>query len=261
MWSSVKPVSAIPALLLALALPLAQAHAAASILVWPVDPVIEHDERAAALWIENRGNAPSLLQLRIFAWSQEDGADRYADQAEIVGTPPMIRIEPGKRQLVRLTRIIPTPPGVERAFRVVIDEVPMQAAPETPAAPAVGLKFQFRYSIPLFVYGEGLWWKIRADRRRNPQSAGQPDLSWRIFVQNGQKSLEIRNGGTVHARLTGAYFRQGGTELPLAQGLFCYVLAGSSILRPIADGATATATLNATVNGSPRTLTMAAPRE
>ncbi|WP_443969461.1 fimbrial biogenesis chaperone [Sphingobium sp. CR28] len=243
-------------LLFAALAPASAAHASGAVLVWPVDPVIEHDQQAVALWLENRGSKASLLQVRILAWTQVDGEDRYADQEEIVGTPPMIRIEPGKRQMVRLTRAVPMSPGVERAFRVLIDEIPANASPAAADedAPSVGVRLQFRYSIPLFVYGEGLWWKPRGDRQRNPASAGQPALSWRIVRRDGKPYLEIGNTGPVHARLTGVRFTHGGEAMTLAEGLLGYVLAGSSLRRPLPEAVAADATLMATVNGGPEAL-------
>ncbi|MEA4838144.1 MAG: molecular chaperone [Rhodospirillaceae bacterium] len=231
------------------------ACASGSVLIWPVDPVIEQGERAKALWLENRGNKPALLQVRIFSWTQIDGQDHYADQEEIVGTPPMARIEPGKRQLVRLTRVSPTPPGTEKAFRLVIDEVPMQPAETetgTPGKPVMGVQFQFRYSIPLFVYGDGLREKSRPDRGGKVGIDGEPVLACRVVAQAGQRYLEISNTGPVHARLTNAHIRQGSGATVLAEGLFGYVLAGTSIRRPLPQGVRGGAVLAATVNADPQ---------
>lgn len=33
------------------------AWAATSVLIWPIDPVLEADQKAGALWLENRGTA------------------------------------------------------------------------------------------------------------------------------------------------------------------------------------------------------------
>lgn len=43
------------------------AGAATSVLIWPIDPVLEADQKAGALWLENRGTAPANLQVRVFA--------------------------------------------------------------------------------------------------------------------------------------------------------------------------------------------------
>lgn len=226
-----------------------QARASNSILIWPIDPVIEHDERATALWLENRGSKPAHMQLRIFAWRQVDGESVYTPQTDIVGSPPMIRIEPGQRQLVRLTRMVEMPVGVERAYRIIVDEIPTPD-PEGDNAPAsVGIKFQMRYSIPLFAYGEGLWTKVKHDRDRDPATAARPELAWRIVPHEGKRFVEIRNSGKVHARLTEAGFHHGGKVLMVADGLLGYVLPGSSMRWPLPDGVTPQSELMAKING------------
>lgn len=229
--------------------PLAQAGSA--LLVWPVDPVIEHDERAAALWIENRGTDPALLQLRIFAWGQEDGENNYATQSEVVGTPPMLRIEPGQRQLVRLTRVGEVQAGTEWAYRVILDEIPTPTQPtEDEGKASAGLKFQMRYSIPLFVQGQGLWTKERPDRTRNPGSATQPVLEWRTVAREGHTFLEIHNRGLVHARLTEVVFLQGQRSVGVADGMLGYVLAGKAARWPLPKGTEVGGTLMAKINGA-----------
>lgn len=62
----------------------------------------------------------------------------------------------------------------------------------------------------------------------------------------------------MHARVTGVHLRQGGTETVLAQGLYGYVLPGKSLVRPAPEGGQGTATLSATVNGSPQMLVIPA---
>lgn len=46
------------------------AQAAASVMIWPIDPVIKSDQRAAALWLENRDTRPVTLQVRVFGWAE-----------------------------------------------------------------------------------------------------------------------------------------------------------------------------------------------
>jgi fimbrial chaperone protein len=120
-----------------------------SILLWPVNPVIEADDRAAALWLENPGKAPVTLQIRIYAWAQQDGKSVYAAQDAVLGTPPIATIAPGEKQLVRLTRTLATAPGTEAAYRVVVDEIPA-ARPAGAAGAAVSVRM--RDELPLFAY-------------------------------------------------------------------------------------------------------------
>ena len=99
------------AVLGALLLGVATAQAASSVLIWPIDPVLEADQQASALWLENRGTETASLQIRVFAWSQSGFSDQYQNQRDVIGSPPVAKIEPGQKQLVRLTRTKDVPPG------------------------------------------------------------------------------------------------------------------------------------------------------
>lgn len=239
------------ALLLLLAIPHRAAAQAAggSILLWPVNPVIEADERAAALWLENPGKAPVTLQIRIYAWAQQDGKNVYAAQDAILGTPPIATIAPGEKQLVRLTRTLAAAPGRESAYRVVVDEIPT-AKPASESGAAVS--FRMRYSLPLFAYGQGLAAPGTTPVKPRAQPAPAPVLAWRTGRDRDGPYLEIRNSAIVHARLTDVAFPNGGGEPHVvAKGLLGYVLPGAAMRWPLAADMQASATLVASINGAP----------
>lgn len=225
---------------------------AGSVLIWPVDPVIKQDERAVGLWLENKGQQPVQLQMRVFAWNQPDGENRHTPQTAVVGTPPMLRIDPGKRQFVRLTRMAEAAAGRETAYRVIIDEIPPLpgAKPENAARQGAGIRFQMRYSIPLFVYGKGMEEPKGDPGQRNTKMA-QPMLSWRTITFDGVRYVEVRNTGGVHARLVDANFLQRGATRPFAPGLLGYVLAGVAARFPLPEGVDPQGVLVATVNTGP----------
>ncbi|MCY1412217.1 Chaperone protein EcpD precursor [compost metagenome] len=226
------------------------ARAASSVLIWPIDPVLESDRKASALWLENRGNAPVLMQVRVFAWTQADYEEQFQEQQTIIGSPPMIRIEPGKKQLIRLTRTVPMPAGSEQAYRIIIDEIPTPDTQLKEEKSSAAIKFQMRYSVPLFAYGDGLWFKEdpNSKRKRDPASAGQPKLSWKVVTQDGKSFLEVRNQGPVHARLARAALQQAGKSTSVSDGLLGYVLAHSSMRWPLAQRPAADASLKAEIN-------------
>lgn len=225
-------------------------QAATSVLIWPIDPVLEAEQKAGALWLENRGTAPANLQVRVFAWRQGDYDDQYQAQREIIGSPPVANIAPGQKQLIRLTRTGASPVGQEQAYRIIIDEIP-PALPDAANTdkPQAAIRFQMRYSVPLFVYGQGLWGKPDATGQRNPGSVGKPALSWRQVSVQGRPFVEIRNTGPVHARLTDVVLQQGGQNRPLVEGLLGYVLPGASMRWPVPQPMTATSVLKGRVNG------------
>ena len=228
-------------------------QAASSVLIWPIDPVLEADQQASALWLENRGNETANLQIRVFAWSQSGFNDQYQNQRDVIGSPPVAKIEPGQKQLVRLTRTREIPPGQELAYRIIIDEIPSAspAAAES-GKTAAAIRFQMRYSVPLFAYGAGLWSKEDTSRKRDPKGAGLPDLSWRTVAVDGRPYVEVRNQGAVHARLTDVALKQGGQTKPLVEGLLGYVLPGAIMRWPAPGPMAQDPALQVRVNGSPQ---------
>lgn len=226
------------------------AQAATSVLIWPIDPVIEANQKAGSLWLENRGSEPASLQVRVFAWHQSDFDDQYQAQREIIGSPPVATIAPGQKQLVRLTRNGPSPVGQEQAYRIIIDEIPQALPPsEKNAGPTAAIRFQMRYSVPLFVYGDGLWGKPDPEGQRDNAGVGKPQLSWRQVQAQGRSWIEIRNSGPVHARLTDVVMQQGGQSRPVVEGLLGYVLPGTTMRWPAPLQASATTILKGRING------------
>lgn len=205
-------------------------HAANSVMIWPIDPKIHSEDKASELWLENRGNATTLMQVRIFQWQQINGQEQYQTQQQVVASPPLVRIEPGQKQLVRLIKQTPPSANTETAYRVVLDEIP---TPQKPGENQAGLTFQMRYSVPLFVYGNGL----------TPDGV-KPQLSWQLVNNGGKRFIEIANSGNGHARISKAQL-DGRT---LSDGLLGYVLARSSNRFPV--NAASGSELQAQVNDS-----------
>ena len=239
--------SLLASLVLAIALPVAApAQPAAvqqpgSLLIWPVTPAIEGDARAAALWLENPGKAPITLQVRIYAWAQQDGRNVYAEQDEILGTPPIISIQPGQRQLIRLTRTGAPPAVPEKTYRVVVDEIP---AAETSTTPGAAVSFRMRYSLPLFSYAAG-------GKAKGAAPLPAPALSWRVGEDGDGRFLEVRNGGAGHARLTEAAFSGGARKVSMSEGLLGYVLPGAIMRWPLPAGVEVRDEFVVAVNGAP----------
>ena len=226
------------------------AQAASSVLIWPIDPVLEADQQASALWLENRGTETANLQIRVFGWSQSGFAEQYQNQRDVIGSPPVAKIEPGQKQLVRLTRTKDVPPGQELAYRIIIDEIPSAQPPAAEGGKtAAAIRFQMRYSVPLFAYGAGLWSKEDSTRPRDPKGVGVPQLSWRTVAVDGRPYVEVRNQGAVHARLTDVVIKQGGQNKPLAEGLLGYVLPGAVMRWPAPGPLASESALQVRVNG------------
>src|SRR3546814_8536298 len=74
---------------------------AVSLQVSPVSLRMQGEQTASALWLSNTGKSALHAQVRIFHWTQAGGNDKLTPTTDLVASPPMVSIEPGKRQLVR----------------------------------------------------------------------------------------------------------------------------------------------------------------
>ncbi|WP_246179368.1 fimbrial biogenesis chaperone [Pandoraea aquatica] len=228
-------------------------QAATSVMIWPIDPVIESDQRATALWLENRDVHPVTLQIRVLAWRQSGWEDLYAEnQQRVVGSPPVANVSPGQRQLIRLTKLDDVAPGTETAYRVLVDEIPQPRDPAVPeSGSTVGVRFQMHYSIPLFVNGAGVRTKDTAEHPREHDRLAVPALVWQVALSEGKRWLVLSNRGAVHARITSLAVTSGATTTSVGEGLLGYVLPGAQMRWPLPEGmqASPASRLVATVNG------------
>ncbi|WP_156382572.1 molecular chaperone [Acidovorax sp. Leaf160] len=247
------------------------AHAAAPLMIWPVDPMIAGGQRAVALWIENRGEEPVSVQVRVMGWTQDQGDDQFDAQKDVIPSPPIADIAPGARQLVRLMALVPASPLSEDAYRVIVDELPRPAGAAQSAggpapAPALGVQLQVRYAIPLFVYGAGAAgprMSATALAALNGEAA-QPleaNLSWRIASDGDTHRLVLRNAGRAHARLTAVSWQaaDAARETAINPGLLGYVLPGSERQWELPAPPAGPLLLKASVNGRPALVPRAAP--
>lgn len=208
---------------------------ASGLQVAPTTLTLQATQNADGLWLSNTGDAPIAAQVRVYRWTQQDGDEKEELSRGILVSPPMTQLAVADRQLIRIIRTGPPPASAEDAYRVVIDELPVDGA-----APPRGVQFVLRYSVPVFIAPAG--------------GASAPQLSWKIR-RDGQKSvLEVSNSGGMHAQLADLQFTDSkGKRTEVQAGLLGYVLPGAQMRWPIkATPATfATGgTLDTLINGS-----------
>lgn len=204
-------------------------NATSAILVWPIFQSIASTQSGSELWLQNKGSAPVTLQIRIFKWAQRNSSDVYADQKEIIASPPFVTIQAGQQQVTRLIRLNTPTEKTEMAYRIVIDEIPVAASPDQQKNGA-GLIMRMRYVLPLFSYGPGL----SPLSQSGPVTEIQRHLRWQLLRQKDHNILLITNNGPSHARLSDIYFSGDPSNTPsyLAKGFLGYVLPGQTVRFP-----------------------------
>ncbi|AKM28948.3 hypothetical protein AB870_00585 [Pandoraea faecigallinarum] len=179
----------------------------ATLQVSPVIVNILPTQPATTLTLGNSGDLPIHGQLRLYAWTQRNGDNVLTPTDALIASPPIIRIEPGERQIVRLVRVAARPEGNEQSYRLVVDELP-----SLDAKPSEGVSIRLRYSLPVFV---------------QTSHSRAPALHFDLRMTRGE--LEVRNDGERHAQLGATrVLDASGRSVELTRGLLGYVLAGQT---------------------------------
>jgi fimbrial chaperone protein len=169
--------------------------------------LVEIGPRAAAtrLTLRNTGDSPVAAQVRVFRWTQLEGADSLLPTEEMAVSPPIVELPAGGEQVVRIVRIgLPPEAGRDDAYRVIVDELPGAGGRDTRVA------LRMRYVLPLFVRGS---------------EAAPPRLSCAMDAAGSR--LECANGGGRPAQLGASRLVDArGRTAVLSEGLFGYVLPG-----------------------------------
>jgi len=182
---------------------------AAGLQISPFSITMPADKKADEVWLRNSSAEVVHAQVRVYRWSQADGEDVLSPEQNMVASPPMVQIEPGQQQLVRLVRVGPLsgPAAEERSYRLLIDELPVDRTTSK-----AGLNFVFRYSVPVFISGT---------------APAKPVLDWSLRQDGSQVWLRIANSGTSHAQLANIEFTpSGGKTIMAVNGLAGYALPG-----------------------------------
>lgn len=120
---------------------------------WRVIPILlqlDQKTRSGVVTLYNEGQNKVSLQVKSYAWSQDSaGKDQYQEDAELIFFPRLLTIEPGKSQVLRVGLQIPAT-GVEKTYRLFIEEIPEARNADQGATIAIALRFGLPiYAAPL----------------------------------------------------------------------------------------------------------------
>lgn len=162
---------------------LAPAVDAASLGIAPLRLDLGPSQRIATVTVRNDEATPVMIQVRTFAWPRTPATEDLEPTRDLVAVPAITTIAPGGQQVVRVALRGGGTEGVERAFRLIVAEVPQEAD-----GPDAGIRFALAFSLPVFV---------------TPPSA-VPDPGWSLVDgARGGTSLRVTNAGTAHLQVRG----------------------------------------------------------
>lgn len=188
-----------------------QAAEGASFGVSPTLVELNAAHRIGVITLHNQGDATVFMQIRVCAWSQENGEDRYEDSRELLATPPVFEVPAGADQVIRVALRHDPDTQRESSFRVFIREVPTAVSPGV-----TGLNVSLQLGIPVFV--------------APAVGSTPPTLQWRIQRSaDGTLRVEASNHGSTRVRVQRFDLDLGDGKAAIPVEGARYVLAGSEV--------------------------------
>ena len=127
------------------------ASGAQAVTISPVIVKLTPAHRVVAVTVSNDSDLPLTMQVDTLAWTQPDGEDRNEESDDLLVAPSIAEIKPGDSQIFRVTLRRPTLTAVERAYRLVLDDVSALHK----KTEGIGVTFSFSHRLPVFVAGTG----------------------------------------------------------------------------------------------------------
>lgn len=199
---------------------------------------------ASTLRISNDTGAPVVAQVRIFRWTLDQNGEEVLEFVpDVAVSPPIVNLQHGQEQLVRVVRTTSRPLVVEESYRVVVDQIPLSAPGST------GVGFRLRFILPAFFTPVNATASIDS-------WAVEPHILSVFNEETGQTEnvsgylVTARNAGTRRVLMSNLQLTEGGgVLLGERSGTIGYVLAGSTArwFVPASGGATVLAGQTVTI--------------
>lgn len=152
----------------------------ASLHVFPVIIEMPAGTSIAKLTVSNAGDQSTSVRVKAFRWVQRDGENVLEETQDVIASPPIFSIAPGKGQILRLGL---RKAGDTSAYRLMVEEIPAPKPIE-----GISIRMALRLSLPVYT-------GVAAD--------AAPQTSWATTrLADGGVELIGRNAGNRRARIS-----------------------------------------------------------
>jgi fimbrial chaperone protein len=176
--------------------------------VTPVRINMSPRDRATAVTITNDGDEELVMQADIYAWRQKPGGeDDLTLSEDLILSPPILKLAPRSRQVVRLARVRTTDTGRQQFYRLIVREIPEAR----PADKNVQLQVALAFSLPVFITPPKTHRAIECNAIRTDGDAVQVacENTGDTFIQLRDVALAGPAGEKLASRESGFYILPG----------------------------------------------------
>jgi fimbrial chaperone protein len=176
--------------------------------VTPVRIFMSPRDRATAVTITNEGDDELVMQADVYRWAQKPtGEDDLALSEDLILSPPILKLAPRARQVVRLARVGAPPTDSQVSYRLIVREVP--EARKSPKD--VQLQVALAFSLPVFITPPNLKRDLQCSARRSAPDALAVtcENAGRVYAQPRSLEVSLPSGAPLATRESAAYLLPG----------------------------------------------------
>ena len=176
--------------------------------VTPVRIYLSPKERATALTVQNEGDEEIVMQADIYTWKQRPtGEDDLQLSEDLVLSPPILKIGPKGRQVVRLALV--GAPKIDRqlTYRLIVREVPEAK----PSEKNIQLQVALAFSLPVFITPPTVKRELdcKVERAAPDKISAACENKGDAYAQPRELALLDAGGAKVLSRDNGLYILPG----------------------------------------------------
>lgn len=205
--------------------------------VTPVRIFMDGKDRAVAITVVNEGDEEIVMQADLYSWRQKpSGDDDLALTEEMILSPPILKLAPKSRQIVRLARLGPAPSSDQLTYRMIVREVPEAK----PASKELKLQIALAFSLPVFVTPPSAKRQLSCSVERVAADTVNAvcENTGKAYAQPVAFTLSAENGAQLALRDTGGYILPGVKRGFAIKSQGAVIPSGNSKLRVTLDDGT-----------------------
>ena len=176
--------------------------------VTPVRIFMTPHDRAIAVTVTNEGDDELVMQADIYTWKQKPtGEDDLALSEDLVLSPPILKIGPKGRQVVRLAAVAAPKSDRQLTYRLIVREVPEAKA----ADKNIQLQVALAFSLPVFITPQGVKRDLdcKVERAAPDKVSATCENRGEAYAQPRELALLDGAGHKVASRDNGLYLLPG----------------------------------------------------
>ena len=179
--------------------------------VTPVRIFMSPRDRAIAVTVTNDGDEELVMQADVFAWTQKPGGeDELVLSEDLILSPPILKLAPKARQVVRLAMVSVPKSDRQITYRMIVREVPEARQ----GGKDVQLQVALAFSLPIFITPPSA--KRQLDCAAQKLGADTLRVSCEnhgaVYAMPREFAVSSPSGQRLAARETGGYILPGVTR-------------------------------------------------